>query len=70
MIISKKRTITKKQLHKIIEKYVPSFEDADLWSDTFITLCGDFEQQIIDTYENGYISIDSPDGQEIYYTNL
>ena len=62
--------MTGKQLHEIIEEYVPGFDDADLFHQGTIEICDDFESQIRRNIKNNFISIDGPDGHERLYFEI
>lgn len=59
-----------KELHEIIEAYVPGFEDSDLYSQGAIEVCDDFESQIKRNIKENFISIDGPDGHERLYFEI
>jgi hypothetical protein len=63
--------IAKLTLHKVIESVVPDFMDADLYNSRQEIELGYTEEGLINTIKaqskNGYLSLDNPQGHEVYY---
>jgi hypothetical protein len=64
--------ITGKDLHSIIEEYVPDFDDADLFHAGTMSVADNFRNNIIEQLKEGaeYLSIDNENGIEIWYFDL
>lgn len=60
--------ITNHELHEMITDEISNFEDADMYhSNVEIDIADNTLNRIIEAKKIGYLSIDDPQGHEIYH---